>query len=177
MFYNHLPHAGGKLANMLRAASILLLLALLPMPGGAAEPGFAVDGVSLGDTLSLTKASMLCPAAVAANPDKLCRQTWQLAGLPVLRIMEVRNHRLIGVSMSFPPAAYEALVNRYTQEIGIPSRRWDESIRTRDGHDVVNQLARWRTPQGELLIQRYGSFAARGFAQIRLSGAMLTGAP
>jgi len=151
---------------------LLLLLGVLAIPVGAAEPlGF--KGATLGSAITHIEQDPRFDCRVVRTPtaDQICtlrpKEEETIAGVPVLALYYFYDRaRLTGITISLPEPRFEAVARALQGKYGVP-RVKVETVKNARGEAFENRTLSWRQGDALLSAERYAGRLDR--SMVRLS--------
>ncbi len=131
------------------------------------QPDFDINGMKLGDKLTVAFFNKHCSSANIDNAEIECKQKIKLNGIKLSILYFFHNGKLIALSFNYPSSKYSDLIDVYTKKFELsPHSNTEEPILLSTGAKYTNKKVSWNTASGEFVIQQYWNNLKKGSAHL-----------
>ena len=129
---------------------------------------FDIQGMRIGDRLTEEFRSRHCRAEDKGKPDVRGNDSIEIDGKRIFILFQFDDFKLVGVSLTFDPSAFDSIIDAYTDKFGVlPHYTKTTPVKTRLGASYTNVTARWITESGPFEVCKYGDSVDKGFAWLQ----------
>jgi hypothetical protein len=107
---------------------------------------------------------VLCPPSGSGSPYSICSSRAIIGPTPTTIDYRFRDDRFVSAAITFQPAQFSGIAETFIQRYGPPTKRSQESVQTRGGVRLTNDVLRWNGKAVAIELRRYGASADEGSA-------------